>query len=452
MPETFHSTLIALGDLAIGAQVAPLISPGLKSQIIAQIRHSWPKADLMNLSRYILVRHNFGLEHLTYYRPTWERFDKEPLDRVFRSEVCLFAITTLCSGIPASSDVDRYCPESPNQPRAMRYILSRWPGSDAYGVVDLARRYWHYLKDDASVDLETELRRRLQPFQEEDYRIKLASRYGGRSGLVELLVFLLEEAPGDCVKAACDLIFKVLELEHGTRTHMCLVYMLGSDDAGIADAAWDDRLWEAGTYYMARALPLVQDCVYGWKTGITAPDHDNRPDFEICLARTIIRLFIPSHIRALGVIICSLGNPTTYDTGARLVRLFSYSATKDWDDSDMAWDLGSYLRTAVARLSEQDPGTDVSMRRLIAAIRALRPFCMRRDDLRAAWDRIGLPVDPEYSDPFWCDEDFTLGWFFSEDDPSSAAEEALPPEEAETHAHVVPPDCLALHYLDAAMR
>ncbi|EJD45057.1 hypothetical protein AURDEDRAFT_165930 [Auricularia subglabra TFB-10046 SS5] len=147
-----------------------------------------------------------------------------------------------------------------------------------------------------------------------------------------------------------------------------------------------------------------------------------------------------------------LGNLTTFDAGARLFDLFSYSETKDWDGSDVAWDLGSYLRAAAARLSEQDPGTDVSMHRLIAAIRTLRPFCVKRDDIRVAWERIGLPPDPEYSDPFWDAEDFNLPVFLSPDDPSSANEEPSPPEEGEMQVYAVPQDCLTLHYLDAAMR
>ncbi|EJD45029.1 hypothetical protein AURDEDRAFT_165903 [Auricularia subglabra TFB-10046 SS5] len=101
-------------------------------------------------------------------------------------------------------------------------------------------------------------------------------------------------------------------------------------------------------------------------------------------------------------------SPDTFDTGIYLFCLFSSSEAPDKDGTPVAWDLGVYLRENAATLTEHDPYMRVRWRRMLSAIRALRPFCMSRDDLHATWGQIGLVEDPDHRDPFWDADDFVL--------------------------------------------
>ncbi|EJD45008.1 hypothetical protein AURDEDRAFT_165881 [Auricularia subglabra TFB-10046 SS5] len=305
-PEAFHLILVALGDLAIGGKVAPLVSSDLRTRLTSEIRHKWHKAGITTLSRYVLADRNLSAkEPLLSRSQVRARFELFPRDPSLRSENALFARARANDGYLDPDMADRHCPENVIQPRGLQHILSLSSFTytlSPHSVIILASRYWHHLKDDGSFYLHKELRQRLDPLSEEEYRSQVAARFGGHSGIIELLVFLLTSAQPEVLTASFDLIFRALDAEAEIRQHPCLVYAFGSEDARIVSAAWERRPW---TYQQVRslekALPLVQYHSY-YGCGRRPPaGFQHECTFERFLARTLIRMLSAARPWALNV-------------------------------------------------------------------------------------------------------------------------------------------------------
>ncbi|EJD51538.1 hypothetical protein AURDEDRAFT_159275 [Auricularia subglabra TFB-10046 SS5] len=500
-PQTFHSILVSLGDVAIGNDVAPLVSPDLRNRLTAEIRHNWHKADLETLSRYILVDRNLSRVPLIYSYHVEEHFGKATDDPSLRSEAALFASVRIYSDSCMSpTTLLSQVPTVTSQPRGMKYLLPLLQRTLSYSadpIIILASRYWHHLKHDRSAvsELERELRRQLlKSGAEKRYIDHIQNRFSGRSGLLELLAFNFDDMEWDARPAACDLIMDLLDPSFDGDMHSCLAYIFGGEQA--FDVAWKGRRWRRTSLAgLGAALPLLQYRYFKWDHSNKPPIANRHPAFEACLARTVVGMLSPEQhqlyidldfvhegdfsslsfreasLRCLHTLLCHsrsnledadrsqiirqllensalcslsfawlvrfhsrleirtergfiniltaiarhlvrlLRGTGGYDRNdARLFCLFLYSETRNALGDDIVWDLGEYLYMASARLSEQEPSTAVSMRRLLAAITTLRPFREMSNYSRTAWDRMDFPT--ELDDTIW-DDDYDLALFFN---------------------------------------
>ncbi|EJD45097.1 hypothetical protein AURDEDRAFT_165968 [Auricularia subglabra TFB-10046 SS5] len=197
-PEILQAILVSLGDLAVGSSVSPFLSPNLRARITAEIRHNWAKASLITRSRYVLADHYHVIMHLEDRSEVVAQFERLVQDPSFRSENVLFALVKLFNGAYVEyNTIQNSFPDVPIQPRAVQYLLARSSFSSPWPFLPLAimlvHRYWQHLKDNPSFDLQSELLRVMDSQARERYSKVVERRFEGSTGLVELLVYLLDE-------------------------------------------------------------------------------------------------------------------------------------------------------------------------------------------------------------------------------------------------------------------
>ncbi|EJD51439.1 hypothetical protein AURDEDRAFT_159171 [Auricularia subglabra TFB-10046 SS5] len=76
-PDVLRDIIVALGDLEIGNEVAPLVSSDLRIRIRADIRFNWKKVDFLTLARYVLADRNLSRDPLLSYHQFIGRFDMQ---------------------------------------------------------------------------------------------------------------------------------------------------------------------------------------------------------------------------------------------------------------------------------------------------------------------------------------------------------------------------------------
>ncbi|EJD36750.1 hypothetical protein AURDEDRAFT_188283 [Auricularia subglabra TFB-10046 SS5] len=176
-------------------------------------------------------------------------------------------------------------------------------GKDWIGIVIIviAGRYWHHIEHNRLevLKLENEVRRRLSAAHERRYVEMIYTHFGGRSGFVELLSFLINDLSDEALRPACDIIASLLHSEWAAGiadgTHTCLAYVYGYHSPRIIEAAWTARRWTfLSLVHFAEALPLFQYRHFTRNNSVRLPSLDNR-DFEPALALCVVRMLSPEH-------------------------------------------------------------------------------------------------------------------------------------------------------------